>query len=206
MPIIHKIFGLVFISAAINHQVEAQKPNIVFILADDLGWADLPVYGNQFNEAPNITKLASQGMRFTNAYAACPVCPPTRASIMSGQYPARVIDFYPTFLELSGAKKPANQELDGISILPALLKNEYNPERTIYWHYPIYHHDVPAGAIRKGDWKLIGNLVNGNLSLFKESKLQFLLMVAFGNRRLNVRVLAVQSESCFGCKTAVRRV
>jgi len=73
------------------------KPNIVFILADDLGWADLPVYGNSFNEAPNLTRMAESGLRFTNAYAACPVCSPTRASIMSGQYPARVgiIDFIP---------------------------------------------------------------------------------------------------------------
>jgi uncharacterized sulfatase len=66
------------------------RPNIIFILADDLGWADLPVYGNLFNEAPNLTRMAREGMRFTDAYAACPVCSPTRASIMSGQYPARV--------------------------------------------------------------------------------------------------------------------
>ena len=66
------------------------RPNIVFILADDMGWADLPVYGNLFNEAPNLTEMANNGIRFTNAYAACPVCSPTRASIMSGQYPARV--------------------------------------------------------------------------------------------------------------------
>jgi len=46
------------------------RPNIVFILADDLGWADLPAYGNTFNEAPNIDKLAAEGVRFTNAYAA----------------------------------------------------------------------------------------------------------------------------------------
>ncbi len=66
------------------------QPNIIFILADDLGWADLPLYGNKFNEAPNISLLAEEGMRFDNAYAACPVCSPTRASIQSGQYPARV--------------------------------------------------------------------------------------------------------------------
>lgn len=65
------------------------RPNIVFILADDLGGRDLPAYGNPFNEAPNIDKLASQGMLFSSAYAA-PVCSPTRASIQSGQYPARV--------------------------------------------------------------------------------------------------------------------
>jgi uncharacterized sulfatase len=68
----------------------ATPPNIVFILADDLGWTDLPVYGNKFNEAPHITKLAEEGMKFDNAYAACSVCSPTRASIQSGQYPARV--------------------------------------------------------------------------------------------------------------------
>ncbi|RLD71241.1 MAG: arylsulfatase [Bacteroidetes bacterium] len=66
------------------------RPNIIFILADDMGWADLPVYGNLFNEAPNLTRMAEEGIRFTDAYAACPVCSPTRASIMSGQYPARV--------------------------------------------------------------------------------------------------------------------
>lgn len=70
-------------------------PNIVFILADDLGWADLPSYGNAFNEAPNLDRLSQEGMQFSNAYAACPVCSPTRASIQSGQYPAHVgiIDF-----------------------------------------------------------------------------------------------------------------
>ncbi|MCK4856207.1 MAG: sulfatase-like hydrolase/transferase, partial [Bacteroidales bacterium] len=71
-------------------KLKGARPNIVFILADDMGWADLPVYGNKFNEAPNLTEMAKNGMRFTNAYAACPVCSPTRASIMSGQYPARV--------------------------------------------------------------------------------------------------------------------
>jgi arylsulfatase A len=70
--------------------LSGSRPNIVFILADDLGWSDLPVYGNRFNEAPSLTRMAGEGVRFTNAYAACPVCSPTRASIMSGQYPARV--------------------------------------------------------------------------------------------------------------------
>lgn len=74
---------------------EERPPNIVFILADDLGWADLPMYGNLFNEAPHLEQLAKEGMQFSNAYAACPVCSPTRASIQAGQYPARVgiIDF-----------------------------------------------------------------------------------------------------------------
>ena len=75
----------------------AERPNIVVILADDLGWADLPMYGNRFNEAPNLQRMANEGMLFTDAYAAAPVCSPTRASIQSGQYPARVgiTDFIP---------------------------------------------------------------------------------------------------------------
>jgi uncharacterized sulfatase len=89
---------LLTISGCLPREEKAMgKPNIVYILADDLGWADLPVYGNRYNEAPNLETLAAEGMVFTNAYAACPVCSPTRASIQSGQYPARVgvIDFIP---------------------------------------------------------------------------------------------------------------
>jgi len=68
----------------------AKKPNIVFLLIDDMGWKDLGCYGNKFYETPNIDKLASQGMKFTDAYAAAPLCSATRASILSGKYPARV--------------------------------------------------------------------------------------------------------------------
>ena len=68
----------------------ATRPSFVFILMDDMGWMDPACYGNRFYETPNIDRLAKKGMRFTDAYAACPVCSPTRASIMSGKYPARV--------------------------------------------------------------------------------------------------------------------
>jgi arylsulfatase A-like enzyme len=67
-----------------------QKLNFVFILIDDMGWKDLGCYGATFLETPNIDRLAAQGMRFTNAYAACAVCTPTRASILTGKYPARL--------------------------------------------------------------------------------------------------------------------
>ncbi len=405
-----------------HSETGTKKPNIIFILADDLGWADLPAYGNRFNEAPNLDQLANEGMRFVNAYAACPVCSPTRASIQSGQYPARVgitdfipghwrpyeevtvprnrtqflpeeivtigeamksagyatgyfgkwhlgngpqhhplnqgydeanvgqgyyqtkfnparetdsskrfsdlltdfgtgfidknrdnpfflfiahydvhvqleadqelidkylqkepvvgypgnaiyaamvehldrsvgaimkkleetgldentmvvffsdngglisrydriplvadrqlpvyedsplkyiassnsplkaekgtvyeggirvpmivrwpgrvpagevseaivssVDFYPTLLEIAEAQRPANQVLDGESVIPALTQNRYDTDRAVFWHYPVYHHDVPAGAIRKGDWKLIENQVSGKYSLY----------------------------------------
>ena len=68
----------------------AAPPNILLILIDDLGWTDLTCYGSGFYETPNIDALAAAGMLFTDAYASCPVCSPTRASIMSGKYPARV--------------------------------------------------------------------------------------------------------------------
>lgn len=64
--------------------------NFIFILIDDMGWRDLGCYGSSFYETPNIDRLAAQGMRFTDGYAACPVCSPTRASIMTGRYPARL--------------------------------------------------------------------------------------------------------------------
>ena len=64
--------------------------NILFVLMDDLGWHDLQPYGNRFIDTPNLTRFASESVRFTNAYAACPVCSPTRASIMTGKYPARL--------------------------------------------------------------------------------------------------------------------
>lgn len=413
--------GAMLLASSMGY-AQNEKPNIVFILADDLGWADLPVYGNSFNEAPNIDRLASEGIRFTNAYAACPVSSPTRASIQSGQYPARVgvidfipghwrpyeevivpknrtqylpeeivtigealknagyatgyfgkwhlgddrehhplnqgydeanvgqgyynvrfnppremnspkrlselltdfgenfiednkdnpfflfiahydvhvqldadrdlidkylqkpkvdgypcnavyaamvehldrsvgrivakleetglenntvvvfysdnggligrfdkipllakdklgvyensplqyiassnaplraekgtvyeggireplivkwpakikkgvvsealvtsVDFYPTLLEIAGAEKPKGQILDGKSLLPEFLENTFDTERAIFWHYPVYHHDVPAGAVRKGDWKLIENQVTGKVRLY----------------------------------------
>lgn len=69
----------------------AQQPNVVFILADDLGWSDTTLFGQtKFYETPNIQRLAQRGMLFTNAYAANPLCSPTRASIMTGLYPGRV--------------------------------------------------------------------------------------------------------------------
>lgn len=69
---------------------EVKKPNLVFILVDDLGWSDLPSYGNKFNQTPHIDALRKESMLFTDAYAASPVCSPARVAILSGQYPARV--------------------------------------------------------------------------------------------------------------------
>ena len=65
-----------------------KPPNIVFFLVDDLGWSDVGCFGSSFYDTPNIDRLAAEGVRFTDAYAACHVCSPTRASILTGKYPA----------------------------------------------------------------------------------------------------------------------
>ena len=66
-----------------------KRPNILYILADDLGWCDLGAEGSDFYESPNINRIGSEGMRFTQGYAACQVCSPSRASILTGKYPPR---------------------------------------------------------------------------------------------------------------------
>jgi arylsulfatase A-like enzyme len=68
----------------------APKPNVIVIVADDLGWTDLGCYGSDYYESPHIDELASDGMRFTSNYSACTVCSPTRAALMTGKYPARL--------------------------------------------------------------------------------------------------------------------
>jgi arylsulfatase A-like enzyme len=82
--------GCLSTSGLTSDKASARRPNIIFILADDLGWTELGCYGNTFNETPNLDKLAAQGTRFTDAYASAPVCSPYRAALMTGQYPARV--------------------------------------------------------------------------------------------------------------------
>jgi len=66
-----------------------RKPNVVLILVDDMGWTDLGCFGSSYYETPNIDKLAAGGMKFTNGYAACAVCSPTRAAVLTGRYPTR---------------------------------------------------------------------------------------------------------------------
>jgi arylsulfatase A-like enzyme len=69
---------------------DQKPPNVVFILADDLGWRDLSGEGSSFYESPNVDRIAREGMRFTQGYATCQVCSPSRASLMTGKYPARL--------------------------------------------------------------------------------------------------------------------
>ncbi len=71
-----------------DDQQSMSQPNIILVLIDDLGWSDVGCYGSSFYETPHIDRLAGDGVRFTDAYAAAPVCSPTRASILTGKYPA----------------------------------------------------------------------------------------------------------------------
>ena len=66
-----------------------KQPNILYILADDLGWCDLSIEGSTLYESPNIDRIGSEGMRFMQGYAACQVCSPSRASILTGKYTPR---------------------------------------------------------------------------------------------------------------------
>ncbi len=79
----------ILVSFSFGAPAPGRPPNIVFILADDLGWAELGCYGSAFNETPHLDQLARDGLRMTEAYAAAPVCSPYRASFLTGQYPIR---------------------------------------------------------------------------------------------------------------------
>jgi arylsulfatase A len=76
------------------------------------------------------------------------------------------VDFYPTFLELIQGKTPENQVLDGVSMVPALTENKFDPSREVFTHYPVFHHEQPMSALRKGNWKIVENLVSGEFELF----------------------------------------
>jgi len=126
-----------------------RKPNFVFILIDDMGWADLSCYGSRFYETPNIDRLASEGMRFTDAYAACPVCSPTRGSIMAGKYPAHLnlTDFIPghwrPWAKLVVPEFNQQLPLEEVTIAEALKPGGYVSACIGKWHLggPEFHPD-----------------------------------------------------------------
>ena len=78
---------------------------------------------------------------------------------MSSEALVSSVDFYPTLLELAKGDAPENQVLDGYSMLSALIKNKFDPEREIFTHYPVYHHEQPMSALRKGDWKIMATAI-----------------------------------------------
>src|SRR5512143_4240715 len=122
-----------------RHRQEAsRRPNFVFFLIDDLGRQDLGCYGSTFYETPSIDRLAAQGMRFTNAYAACPVCSPTRASIMTGKYPARIrlTNWIPGARpgKLLSAEYFHYMKLEEVTLAEALKEAGYRTNFVGKWH------------------------------------------------------------------------
>ncbi len=158
-----------------NSNNYSKKHNIIFILVDDMGWMDMGCYGSEFYETPNLDKLAAEGMLFTDAYAACPVCSPTRASIMSGKYPATlgVTDWIggetvkPFKLKVIEAPYIDHLPLEEKSIARALKEGGYQTWHIGKWHlgdkpyYPEHHgFDINIGGCSWG----APNGVNGYFS------------------------------------------
>lgn len=124
---------------------QKQKPNVIFILLDDFGYADLGCYGSTYYESPNIDNLARQGIRFTDAYAACPVSSPTRASLLTGRYPVKsgITDWIPG-RQATNSGSPAdrlvarpftlNLSLEEVTIAEILKQNGYKTMISGKWH------------------------------------------------------------------------
>lgn len=147
-----KIFFILFLCNYASFGQHVQKPNIILILADDLGWGELGCYGNTYNETPNLDKLATQGIKFTQAYAAAPLCSPTRASIITGQYPARVgiTDFLPA---------KTDRWLDPekyITVNEALSKAGYHTGMFGKWHLDSDYKNSKGGPRAHGFDEVIG--------------------------------------------------
>lgn len=132
-----------------------RHPNIVLILMDDMGWRDIGCMGSFFYETPHLDRLAAQGMLFTDAYAACPVCSPTRASIMSGKYPARV--GVTDWIDHGGSAHPLHGYLVDAPYVKQLPLSECSLARALReggyqtWHFGKWHlGDEPYWPERHG--------------------------------------------------------
>lgn len=118
-----------------------RRPNFLFVLVDDLGYADLRSFGSSFHDTPNLDRLADSGMKFVDAYAACPVCSPTRAAIMTGCHPVRVdiTDWIPGMRNIANHKLicPEDQHdlaHDEVTVAEVLKGNGYQTFFAGKWH------------------------------------------------------------------------
>ena len=141
---------IVFGSTVANFGAESRKPNIVVFLVDDLGATDIACFGSSFYETPNVDRLAREGMRFTAAYSTCPVCSPTRSSMMTGRYPQRtgITDYINT-----GRTNQPESWARNTKLLPAPYEDHLAlEERTIAEEL----HDAGYATFFAGKWHLGG--------------------------------------------------
>src|SRR5947208_3061545 len=106
------------ISASSLHAADRAQPNIVFILADDLGYTDVSCYGSKYYETPNIDRLATQGIRFINGHTCGPNCQPTRAALLSGQYMPRTGVYTVGSIERFDWRSRPLRPVDNVTRLP----------------------------------------------------------------------------------------
>jgi len=136
-----------------SQQLDRKLPNIVFFLVDDLGWRDVGCYGSPFYDTPHIDQLATEGVRFSQAYAASHVCSPTRASILTGKYPARLqlTDWLPgrrdfPFQQLKNAEINQHLPFEEITLAEALKAQGYSTAIFGKWHLG----EDPSGPLNHG--------------------------------------------------------
>nr|WP_261360751.1 sulfatase [Aeoliella straminimaris] len=130
------------VAALGNESAPTQPKNVVLFLIDDLGWTDLGCYGSDYYQTPHIDSLAAKGMRFTDAYSACSVCSPTRAAIMTGKYPARLLltqwlpsgRWNPTNNRMREGRYISDLPLEEVTIAEALRKAGYRTGFFGKWH------------------------------------------------------------------------
>ncbi len=137
------VFTAVLVLAACNPQ--KKKPNVLLIIADDLGYTDLGVYGSSFYETPVLDALSADGIRFTDGYATCPVCSPSRSSIQTGKYPVKtgVTDWIPGRSQFAGTTEKDrwinlstknNMDKEENTVAEVLKNNGYNTFFAGKWH------------------------------------------------------------------------
>ena len=151
------VVSLLFCSVNTDAAKQSAKPNVILVLVDDMGWMDLSCQGSDFYRTPNVDRLAKEGILFTNGYAACAVCSPTRAAVQTGRYPHRlgVTDWIRSLFQRGGLGTPEKNpteyvggknrkllcppnpywmESSEITIAEALQKNNYKTAYIGKWH------------------------------------------------------------------------
>ena len=193
---LYKLSLLVFSFILVHFSSLAEKPlNVVFFLIDDLGWMDIGANGSDYYKTPHIDQLAKEGVRFTNGYAACNVCSPTRAAIMAGKYPARLLltQWLPSGRwdakknKLQEARYLSNLPLEEFTVAEALREGGYKTAFMGKWHLgplPYYYPEHQGFDINvagrdygapgsywypfEGSWRI----PTTDLKVFKESPIE----------------------------------